>query len=172
MLFRSVHLIVERSAREGSDSIVGVATDGVLVVTVVLGEGLLEEGTPDALILRDLGEEGGVAAVNPPSLSKRQVVIDDDRVRQTEGEEVHSVDTVATDLVVRVDENLLHAAWNFSENGGTRDEPAVADKALTHIFVLDASGTEERVISRVDFCDSLPIDIWSHSGHVAIALAH
>ena len=167
----TVHLIVERSAREGSDSIVGVATDGVLVVTVVLGEGLLEDGTPDALIFRDLGEESGVAAFNPPSLSKRQVVIDDDRVRHTEGEEVQGVDAVSADGIV-VEENLLHAAWDFSEDGSTRDEPAVADKALTHIFVLDASGTEERVISRVDFCDSLPIDIWSHSGHVAIALAH
>ena len=146
---------VERCSREGSDGIVGASTDDVLVVSVVLGEGLLDDGTPEALILRDCGKEG-VPAISP--LSKRQVVIDDDRVRQTEGEEVHSVDTVATDLVVRVDENLLHAAWNFSENGGTRDEPAVADKALTHVFVLDASGTEKSVSVVIDIRDSRPSD--------------
>lgn len=78
---------------------------------------------------------------------------------QTEGEEVHSVDSVGTDFVVRVDENLLHAAWNFSENGSTRDKPAIADITLNHIFVLDASGAEKSVSVVVDIRDPLPSDI-------------
>jgi hypothetical protein len=51
-----VILGVERCAREGSDGIVGATTDDVLVVSVVLGEGLLDDGTPEALILRDFGK--------------------------------------------------------------------------------------------------------------------
>ena len=122
---------------------------------MVLGEGLLEDGTPEGLILRDCGEEGSIAT---SLLCKRQVVIDDDRVGQTEGEEVHSVDTVGTQFVVRVDENLLHAAWNFSESGSTRDEPAIAEITLNHIFVVDAIGAEKSVSVVIDFRDSLPID--------------
>ena len=151
-----VILGVERCSSEGSDGIVGATTDDVLVVSVVLGEGLLDDGTPEALILRDFGKEGS-PATSP--LLKRQVVIDDDRVGQTEGEEVHSVDTVGTELGVRVDENLLHAAWNFSENGSSRDEPAVADITLKHIFVVDAIGAEKSVSVVIDFRDSLPVDV-------------
>ena len=94
---------------------------------LVLGEDLLDDGNPWDL-----------------------PVLNADCVGHTEGAEVQGVDAVSADGIVGVEENLLHAAWDFSEDGSTRDEPAVADKALTHVFVLDAAGTEERVISRVD----------------------
>ena len=134
--------IVEGGSGEGSDGIVRVATDDVLVVSVVLGEGLLEDGTPEALILRDRGKEGSVSTA---IIIKRKVVVDNDCVGQAEGVEVYSVDAVGTDGVIRVEENLLHAAWNLSENRSARHEPAVADGALADIFVSDASGAEECV---------------------------
>ena len=56
-----VPLDIVRCSREGSDGLTSYTRDEVLVVSMVLGEGLLEDGTPEGLILRDCGEEGSIA---------------------------------------------------------------------------------------------------------------
>ena len=49
--FIFVPFTVEGGAREGSDGVVGVASDDVLVVAMVLGEGFLKDGSPETFIL-------------------------------------------------------------------------------------------------------------------------
>ena len=44
---------------------------------------------------------------------KGKVIVDDDRVRDTKGVEIHTVDAVGVHFIV--EEDLLHAALCFSE---------------------------------------------------------
>lgn len=123
----------------------GVSTFDMLVVSMVLGKGLLNDGNPEGtfitsiLVITKTSEVGVAVGV------KGEEVVDDDGVGHAESVEVYSVDAVGTDGVIRVEENFLHAAWNLSENRSARHEPAVADGALADIFVSDASGAEECV---------------------------
>lgn len=79
---------------EGAHSPAGVSTNNILVVTLVLGEGLLENGNPERAVGAELGEDGSTAVNNG------EEVVDDHGVRNTKSVEVDSVDTVFGEIVV------------------------------------------------------------------------
>lgn len=84
----------------------------MVVVAVVLGEGLLENRSPNGIIETDFRENSIVSAV---IILHWNVVVDDHSVRNTKGPEVHSVDAIRAHFVDIVDKDALDAAWNFGE---------------------------------------------------------
>ena len=111
--FFFVHDILLGCTVEGSEGHGWVATDCVLVVAMVLGEGLLENSTPEGAILSDLGRVSF-----PPSIAVRpygQIIVDNDRVGLAEDVEIHAVDAVGARLILSVEEDLLQAVLLFSE---------------------------------------------------------
>ena len=102
----AIHVVCSFDSRrtsESADCLRWVTADDVLVVAVVLGEGFLEDGSPDCSIRANAGVLGLAICV------KGQVIIDDDCVRDAEGVEVDSVDTHRVDFVHIVEEDLFHA---------------------------------------------------------------
>ena len=105
----------------------------MIVVAVVLGKGLLKDGTPDCSICANPGILG--AAI----LIQGQVIIDDDGVRDAEGVKVDSVDTQFAYFVHIVEEDLFHTTRVLSYGRGGSHEPTVADRALANVCGPDAS---------------------------------
>ena len=66
-----------------------ISTLDMLIVTVELGEGLLEDWSPDRLIITDMSEEGLFGAC-----LQWQEVIDKDGVRHTKSIDVHTIYTI------------------------------------------------------------------------------
>ena len=126
----------------------------VLVVAVVLGEGLLQNGHPESLVGPDMSEEGIVAVA--PRLH-RQPVVDYDGVLDAQRPDIDAVDAVRAEAVGRVEEDLLQAVWNLSDCGSARQEPAVADVALAHVIGFDPIVAEQTVRGE-DVVDALPGD--------------
>ena len=115
-----------------------VSTCDVIVAAVELCESFFEDRTPNRPICSDLGVDGAAIV-----LIQRQVVVDDNCVRDSKGVEVHSVDTDRADLIHVVEEDLLHATGVLSDGRGGGHEPAVADRALANVCRPDARRTEE-----------------------------
>ena len=131
-----------------------IASHDVVVVAVVLGEGLLENGHPESLVGPDMSEEG-IVAVAP--LLHRQPVVDYDGVRDAQRPDIDAVDAVRAEAVGRVEEDLLQAVWNLSDCGSARQEPAVADVALAHVVGFDPFVAEQTLVGE-DLADALPVD--------------
>ena len=110
------------------------------VVSVELAEGLLQNRSPEGLIGAHLREDGG--GMGAPSLDG-DVIVDNDRVRDAERVEVHSVDAPVALLIVH--EDSLDAAWLLREGRDGGQEPAVADRALADIRRSHTIGSKERV---------------------------
>lgn len=142
----SVVVDVERSIAHGAGSDSCVAADDVLVVTVILGEGFLDDGNPEGTFIAlfspitEASEEGIALAV------QRKVVINDDGVRNTESEEVHSVDAVWAKLVCIVEEHFLNSAWDLCHCGAGRQEPAVAESSLLNVIGVHTIGTKKGMV--------------------------
>ena len=104
-----------------------------------LGEGLLKDGTPDCSICANHCVDGAAIFL------QGQVIVDDDCVRDAEGEEVNSVDAFRADLVNVVEEDLLHATRVLSDGRSGSHEPTVADRALANVCRPDARRSKERL---------------------------
>ena len=123
------------------------------VVAVVLGKGLLEHHTPDCAIFADHSRPS--AQISSFSLSKGQVIVDYDRVRDTKGVKIHAVDAVFAQLIFVVQEDLFYAARNRSECRGGGQIAAVANLALPDVVNSDAFATIEGFSGESVLC-SLP----------------
>ena len=86
----------------------------MVVVSVELCESFFEDRTPNSSIFSDLGVECAAFC----ALLQRQVIVDDNCVRDTKGIEVYSVDADLADLVYVVEEDLLHATRVLSDGRG------------------------------------------------------
>ena len=157
-LVRPVDLLVPNAGRRApmqcAKGVHRVAGHDVLVVAVVLGEGLLQNGHPESLVGPDMSEEG-IVAVAP--LLHRQPVVDYDGVLDAQRPDIDAVDAVRAEAVGRVEEDLLQAVWNLSDCGSARQEPAVADVALAHVVGFDPLVAEQTVRGE-DLADALPVD--------------
>jgi hypothetical protein len=102
-----------RAAVEGPDGLGGVTANDVLVVAVVLGEGFLDDRTNDGFVWSNLSIDCSEFAI--PSCLKREHVVDNDCVGDAEGVELKSVDSGVAYFVLLVQEDLLHAAWDFGQ---------------------------------------------------------
>ena len=76
-------------ASESSHRVDRIATFQVLVVAIVLGKCLLQDGNPDAIVVADMREESRQTCA---CLPQGQPVIDDDRVGHTERVDVDAID--------------------------------------------------------------------------------
>ena len=131
---------VAQSLRSNS----GVTADNMSVVAMVLGECLLENGSPCRAVRAKLRENSVVSSI---PLFGWNEVIHNDGVRDTKSVEVDSIDAVGAQLAIIFDEEILDAAWLLREGSNGRKEPAVADSSLTDIVRLDAIRSEERASS-------------------------
>lgn len=143
------HLLVlvgdVRRASHDPDSVLGVATDDMLVVAVQLGEGFLEESRPQGTIVTRLGEEGDLLALLV--CSQGQEVIDDDSVGHVQFPELDSVDALLIQSVVFGEEDFFHAAGELSDGRSACEEPAVAEGALIDIvsgYAISEEGSASR----------------------------
>lgn len=103
-----------RGTSEGSDGCAGVTTVDVLVVAVVLGKCLLEQHSPErVVVLAGSGELSSPAG--GAILDERNVVVDDDGHGNTEGVEVEGINTVLVQRGVLVAEDLFEATWLFRD---------------------------------------------------------
>ena len=127
----------------------------VLVVAVVLGDGLLQNGHPESLVGPDMGEEGVVA---PAPRLQGQPVVDYDGVLDAQRPDIDAVDAVRAEAVGRVEEDLLQAVRDLGDCGSARQEPAVADVALAHVGGCDPFLAEQTVRGE-DVIDALPSDM-------------
>ena len=98
LVWRTVH---------GRDSGVHPATNGVLVVSVSLGEGFLSDSSPNGAILAESSENRGAASL------ERKPIIDNLGERNTESVHLDGVDTVVGELVG--DEEVIDSTWDFSD---------------------------------------------------------
>ena len=169
LLVRPVDVLVPnagpRCPMQCAEGVHRVAGHDVLVVAVVLGEGLLQNGHPESLVGPDMSEEGIVAVA--PRLH-RQPVIDYDGVLDAQRPDIDAVDAVRAEAVGRVEEDLLQAVWNLSDCGSARQEPAVADVALAHVVGFDPLVAEQTVRGE-DLADALPLDTRLP---ITVSLAH
>ena len=125
----------------------------VKVVAVVLGKGLLKNYTPNGAIRPRFGCVRGVCSV--ASFINGHVVVDNDRVRDTKGVEIHTVDAIGAQLVFSVQEDRIQAALLLSECRGSGQEPTVANLALSDVLRSDAIGTKQSLFW-VSYRHSLP----------------
>ena len=137
---------------QSSDSLVTVATVEMLVVSVVLGPGLLHDGHPKTLIFAMRSHRG-------LAFKDWKIVVDNNGVGQAHSEEVHGVDTIVAALVIN--EEFLNAAWFLSNGRGTRKEPAVTERTLNHVSWYDTLVSKESVGGVEGFPNSLPCDAGS-----------
>jgi len=130
------------------DALHGVASDKMLVVAVELGKALLVDGAPDGLVSTDISKVGF-------GTIQREVVIDNDSVRDSEGVEVHRIDALSVENVLRVDEKLLDAAFLLSNSGGCGERPAVAKLTLDNI--VGGGAITENLVASERLGGSLPL---------------
>ena len=138
----------------------GVSTFDMLVVSMVLGKGLLNDGNPEGtfitsiLVITKTSEVGVAVGV------KGEEVVDDDGVGHAESVEVYSVDAVGADRIRAVEEHFLDRAWDLCHGSARGEEPAVAKRSLLDIVGLNSIGTEEGVVGE-GLAGSSPGDIAS-----------
>ena len=150
------------TAAQGASSPSRVSTDCVGVVSVELAEGLLQNRSPEGLIGAHLREDGVKVTV---PFFEGQEIVDNDRVRDSERVEVHSVDAPGAHLIVH--EDSLNAARDLREGRDGGQEPAVADRALADIRRSHTVGSEERVAVEL-LSSAVPLE----TGPALVALSY
>ena len=103
---------VVRHTSEGANSDASITTNDMLVVSMILGESLLEDGSPETTISRDAGKESGKLAGT--WLVEREPVVNDNGGGNTEGVHVDTIDTSRVKLAHVVQEGLFETAWDLS----------------------------------------------------------
>lgn len=141
---------------ESSSGYARVTSLNMLVVSVVLCKCFLKDGSPERAIITDMGEDGFVSSV--PHFLKREPVIDDDGVGNTESEQVDTVDTGSVQFIVIVEEGVLEAAWHISHSGSCGKEPAVSEPSLINIIGRHNAISAEEGVLTLDLSSSLPSD--------------
>ena len=114
----------------------------MLVISISLGESLLNNWSPNTTIVANVSVNGCELAVL--SLNQRQEIIDNDRLGETQGVDIDSINACSAKFIGIVKEKLFDSAGEFSKSCNSGDEPAVANESLLHIFNSDAILTEER----------------------------
>lgn len=125
----------------GADGSSDVSTNDVLVVTVVLGESLLNDGDPEGSSLTSDGVFTESGEVSVSVLVQGEEVIDNDSDGHAESIEVDGVDSVSVDIIV--EEHLLDGAWDLSHSGGGGKEPTVTELTLLDVVRVDTVGSEQ-----------------------------
>ena len=151
------------TASQGTSSFGFVTTDRVGVVSVVLGEGLLQNGSPECRVRGYPGEKGSPLAI--VLLFHGQVVVDSDIVGDSESIHGHNCETVRSSMVL---ENFLNTAWHFCDGGAGSVEPAVADNSLSDIIRSYTVGSKERGLAGKLSLGAIPAE----ATQVLIVLAH
>jgi len=129
----------------------------MFVVSVILGKSLLENDGPQGSVRANLGEQRFVCSII--ALLKRKVVIDNDGVGNTKSPEVDAVDTLRVEILCLVEEDLLHAAGEFSNRRGGSQEPAVAKRALVDVVGRDTIAEEGLAFACERLAGALPHQI-------------
>ena len=83
------------------------------IVAPVLRKSFLDEGAPKRVVIADLRED--CCLPSSARLLKRQEVIDDYGVRNAETVELKAVHTSSVQIVLLIEEDLLHAARLLSD---------------------------------------------------------
>ena len=122
------------------------------VVTVEFGEGFFKDSTEYGLVSWGFGKNILPAIVF--SFDWKPVV-DNDSVGDAKGVKLYSIDAGRADLIVHVEEYLLHTAWYLGDCWSRWHEPAIADIALAQVLGRDSILSEEGVV-RVNVFNSLP----------------
>ena len=112
-------------------------TDHVLVRAKALGEGFLEESAPESVILTKLAKE-------KLSVDERQVVVNEDSVRDAKHVEVKAVDAIGILLVAAVEEEVPDSHWVLvGERGGACLEPESSLITLVEVLRHRAVRSEQ-----------------------------
>ena len=96
--FFCVHVISRRCTVEGLQCHSRIATVGVRVVAMVLGKSLLKNSTPKGAIDARTSYSSGVLCT---FFSEGKVIVYNDRVRDTEGVHIYTVDAVCVQFIVQ-----------------------------------------------------------------------
>ena len=144
-------LVSVGSTNEGLDSGTSISRNEGLVVSVVLGESLLEDRLPHRSIVSDVG----ILGVVPLAVSGEELV-DNDGSGDTERVELQGVDTSLVEVVDL--EHVVDSLGNLSNSRGSSVEPAVANRSLVNIVRVDTIVSPDGVGSlEPDFLKSLPV---------------
>lgn len=126
----------DRATTEVADALRGQATRNVVVVAAHLSKGLLQNYGPNRAII-------GHSGAHRQIINEWDVVIDDNRAWDAEGEHVDGVATFGIELRGK---DFLHAAWVLSNSGSGCKEPTVADATLLDVCWADILGTEHGAV--------------------------
>ena len=111
-----------------------------------LGERLLDERSPEGIVITELGEKSPFFFVRVAvDIDNRKPVIDDNSGGESETVELEAIDSCSVLLVVLVEEDLLDTAGHLSEGSAGRQEPAVSKETLVDVIGSDASSKQGRI---------------------------
>ena len=140
---------------KGSDTFVSFTCFSVKVVSMELGKGLLNERSPEGIVITEFGENSGFRTINFSYY--RKPVINDNSGWESEAVEFEAVDSCSVLLVFFVEEDLLDTAWHLGKRSAGSQEPAVSDETLVDVTGDDARSEQSRI--RESFGGTFPSDI-------------
>ena len=113
-----------------------VPTNDMLIVSVIFGKCLLKDWHPHGAVITDMSKPS-VIAITP--WAKREQIVNDDCVRNTQRVEVDSINSSVIEVVRVVKKDLFEASWDLSKGRGSGKEPAIANITLVDIFYTERS---------------------------------
>ena len=154
--FTPVLMLVVGPTGKGSDTFFSLSSFKVQIVSMELGERLLDERSPEGIVITEFGENSGFFTIC--SLD-RKPVINDNSGWESETVEFEAVDSCSVLLVFFVEEDLLDTAWHLGKRSAGSQEPAVSDETLVDVTGDDARSEQSRI--RESFGGTFPCDMFS-----------
>ena len=166
-----MHELLVGGSGQHAGGTTGQTSHNMLVVAESFGEGLLEEGSPDANGLVNVLVDCVVLAIS--GVRHRHVVVDEDGVRDAHGVHVDTVDAIAALVIATVQEELLNLSFVLGQASDCGHKPAIADRSVHHIGGSHSLVSEEGGVGH-DAGDSPPVHrgVLEIAGEFAVGLTH